>query len=71
MPQEDEPIVEFRRVGAAVRVTAMDPASLLEVSLQAPAGYPQALLVRSVLAKLRYRLDQEERRRRGQDGRRR
>jgi len=45
-------IVEVRRYGAAVKVTAIDPDSLIEVSLQAPAATPQSTLHQLALAKL-------------------
>ena len=54
--QRDDPIIELVRIGHAVRVTAIDPSSLVEVTLQAPAGLDPATLARAATAKLRYRL---------------
>ena len=51
MPAQ-HPIVEMRRYGAAVKVTAIDPESLIEVSFQAPAATPQTTLHQLALAKL-------------------
>ena len=45
-------IVEMRRFGTAMKVTALDPDTLVEVSLQAPAATPQATLHKLALAKL-------------------
>jgi len=44
--------IEIKRYGAAVKVTAVDSESLIEVSLQAPATTPQATLCQLALAKL-------------------
>ncbi|MDF2781491.1 MAG: hypothetical protein K0S96_1295 [Geminicoccaceae bacterium] len=50
----NEVILEFVRLGALVRVSAMDPASLTEVVLQGPAAAGEAALRRAVLQKLAY-----------------
>ena len=50
----DGVILEFVRLGALVRVSAMDPASLTEVVLQGPAAAGEAALRRAVLQKLAY-----------------
>jgi hypothetical protein len=57
MVDEAEPdgvILEFVRLGALVRVSAMDPASLTEVVLQGPAAAGEAALRRAALRKLAY-----------------
>jgi len=48
----DEVLLEFWRVGAAVKVTAVDPRSLVEVSIIGPASAGEAVLTRNAVAKL-------------------
>jgi hypothetical protein len=45
-------IIEFVRLGGLVRVSALDPASLVEVTLQGPAAAGEAALRQAVLRKL-------------------
>jgi hypothetical protein len=52
-----EVLIEFYQVGASVKVTAVDPETLTEVSIVGPAHAPQSQLERTVIAKLRYVLD--------------
>jgi hypothetical protein len=47
-------IIEFVRLGALVRVSALDPESLVEVTLQGPAAAGEAALRQAVLRKLDY-----------------
>jgi hypothetical protein len=57
MGEEIEPdgvILEFVRLGPLIRVSAIDPKSLTEVVLQAPAATGKAVLRRAVLRKLVY-----------------
>ncbi len=49
-----EVIVEFAQVGPVVKVSALDVASLTEVSIQGPASAPRAVLERNALARLEY-----------------
>jgi hypothetical protein len=49
-----EIIVEFAEVGLAVKVSAMDTATLTEVCVQGPASAPRAVLERNALARLKY-----------------
>ncbi len=49
-----EILLEFQRVGGAVKVTAVDPATQIEVSIQGPASSGEAALRRTAIAKLRY-----------------
>ena len=49
-------ILEFTRVGAAVRVAAMDPATLTEGVIQGPAAAGEAALTEAALRKLAYML---------------
>lgn len=47
-------IVEFQTVGNAVKVSAIDPATLTEVSIAAPADAGETLLKRLAVRKLLY-----------------
>ena len=60
--ERGEVIVEFVRLGALVRVSALDVASLTEVVLQGPAAAGEAALRRAVLRKLAYALARQARR---------
>jgi hypothetical protein len=51
-----EVLLEFRRVGLSVKVTAMDPETLTEGSIVGPASAGEAELTRAAIAKLRYML---------------
>ncbi len=47
-------IIEFHRIGNAVKVSAMDPATLTEVSLMGAPGVGETELTRLVVRKLEY-----------------
>lgn len=49
-----EVLFEFKRIGNAVKVTAIDAATGTEVSLQAPASLSKKTLENNAIAKLRY-----------------
>jgi hypothetical protein len=49
-----EVFIEFHRVGNAVKVSAMDSESLVEVSVMGAATTPPAVLERAALRKLAY-----------------
>ena len=49
-------IIEFHRVGNAVKVTAMDPATLIEVSIVGAPNVGDTALTRLVVRKLEYML---------------
>ncbi|MEE8272166.1 MAG: hypothetical protein V3R98_10615 [Alphaproteobacteria bacterium] len=51
---EREVLLEFMRIGNAVKVTAVDPVTLTEVSIQGPATSTEAALTRAAVAKLAY-----------------
>lgn len=51
---EGDYIIEFHQVGTYVKVSIMDPASLTEVSMVAPASLPQNQLVQAAIRKLKY-----------------
>jgi len=49
-----EVILEFRAIGNAVKVTAVDPKTLIEVSIMGAATAGKEALKRAALRKLRY-----------------
>lgn len=53
MPEQDV-LLEFRRIGKLVKVTAVDPVTLTEVTIQGPASASREMLRRTVIAKLNY-----------------
>lgn len=50
---------EFRQIGHAVKVTAIDALTAIEVSIPAPANMPEALLQARALKRLEYVLRKE------------
>jgi len=54
MADEQGYIIEFHQVGNAVKVSAMDPRTLIEVSMVGAAGLSDAELTRLVVRKLEY-----------------
>jgi len=57
----DEVLLEFRRIGAAVKVTAVDPRTLVEVSIVGPAAAGEPVLTRNAIAKLDRALERRRR----------
>ena len=53
-PGEEDIIIEFWRIGNSVKVSAMDPKTLTEVSIVGPATASDNELKRTVLNKLEY-----------------
>jgi len=49
-----EVIIEYAPVGNVVKVSAMDTASLTEISISGPASSPQSLLKANALKRLEY-----------------
>ena len=49
-----EIILEYQRIGPVVKVSAIDPHTLIEVTIQGPASWGEAALRRTALAKLDY-----------------
>ncbi len=49
-----EIIIEFHPIGNLVKVSAMDTASLTEISIQGPATAGQVVLKRNALRRLEY-----------------
>ncbi|MBM3568227.1 MAG: hypothetical protein FJX46_05660 [Alphaproteobacteria bacterium] len=54
--RDDGYIIEFHRVGAFVRVSAMDPATLTEVSIVGSPRATEVELTRTAVNKLKYML---------------
>ena len=52
--QGREVIIEFHAVGTFMKVSALDVASLTEVSIQGPASAGQEILKRNAVKKLEY-----------------
>ena len=59
----NEVIIEFQQIGNAVKVTAVDPESLIEVSIVGPSGAGEEILKRTAIRKLEYVI--EKRRKEG------
>ena len=51
-----EVLIEFQQVGNAVKVTAVDTETLVEVSMMGPASAGQEVLKLNVIRKLKYGL---------------
>ena len=49
-----EVLVDFQQIGNAVKVTAMDNKSMVEVSIMGPASAGEEVLKRNVINKLNY-----------------
>jgi hypothetical protein len=54
MAEHEGYIIEFHRIGNAVKVSAMDPRTLTEVSMMGSAGVGDAELTRLAIRKLEY-----------------
>ena len=52
--QDEEVLLEFHQIGAVVKVSAVDPATLTEVSISGPASAGEAALGQAAIRKLRY-----------------
>ena len=57
----NEVIIEFLRIGNAVKVTAVDPESMIEVSIVGPADAGEETLKRTAIRKLEYVIDKNRR----------
>ncbi len=53
-PNSGEVFIEYKQIGAIVRVTAVDAVTGTEVSFQAPANTPPSDLQRTAVNKLNY-----------------
>lgn len=47
-------IIEFQAIGRTVKVSAIDPATLTEVSIVAPSSATEGQMTQAVLKKLHY-----------------
>ena len=56
MSEADNYIIEFTQIGANVKVTAVDPKTMTEVSIVGGAQYSQEYLTRQAVKKLEYML---------------
>jgi hypothetical protein len=56
-----EYIVEFTQIGRSIKVTAMDPKSLLEASIVGPANVSNEMLASQAIRKLEYVLSKVRR----------
>jgi hypothetical protein len=54
MSEADNYIIEFTRIGGTVKVTAIDPRTMTEVSIVGGARYSQDFLTRRAVKKLEY-----------------
>ena len=59
MSETDNYIIEFTQIGANVKVTAIDPKTMTEVSIVGGAQYSQEFLTRQVVKKLEYVLSKQ------------
>lgn len=55
-----EVLVEFQQIGNAVKVTAMDTDSMVEVSIMGPVSAGEEVLKRNVINKLNYILSKKD-----------
>jgi hypothetical protein len=55
-----EVLVEFQQIGNAVKVTAMDTKSMVEVSIMGPATAGEDILKRNVINNLNYILSKKD-----------
>ena len=55
-----EVLVEFQQIGNAVKVTAMDTKSMVEISIMGPATAGEEILKRNVINKLNYVLSKKD-----------
>lgn len=55
-----EVLVEFQQIGNAVKVTAVDTVTMVEVSIMGPASAGEELLKRNVINKLNYVLSKKD-----------
>lgn len=68
MAEKDGIIIEFYSVGAYVKVSAVDPTSLTEVSIVGDPSRGEEALIRAVVDKLNYVLERQGRQRKRQGG---
>ena len=54
MTELDEVIIEFHQIGSSVKVSAVDPVTLREVSIVGSATAGEEALTRAAIRKLKY-----------------
>lgn len=54
---DNKVLLEFQRIGNSVKVTAVDPESLIEVSVVGSASAGEEILKRTAINKLKYVLE--------------
>ena len=59
MVELEEVIIEFQQIGSAVKVSAIDPATLREVSIVGSPRAGEEALKRAAIRKLMYVLDKK------------
>ena len=52
--QDEEVLLEFHQIGSVVKVSAIDPVTLTEVSISGPASAGEQALRQAAIKKLRY-----------------
>ncbi|MGE5145992.1 MAG: DUF6898 family protein [Candidatus Eiseniibacteriota bacterium] len=52
--QDEEVLLEFHQIGSVVKVSAVDPVTLTEVSISGPASAGEQALKQAAIRKLRY-----------------
>jgi hypothetical protein len=57
---DKEVLLEFQRIGNAVKVVAMDPETLVEVTIMGPPGAGEEALSRIAMRKLEYVLNKRK-----------
>ncbi len=65
---ESEVLIEFHHLGNVVKVTAVDPRSLLEASIVGDPAMGEAALSHAAIRKLRYVLERRQARDKAADG---
>ena len=59
-PGNGDVILEFQQIGKIVKVIAVDPVTLVEVSIMGPASAGQEVLKRNAINKLQYVLSKKQ-----------
>lgn len=54
MTERESYIIEFHQLGNVVKVSAVDPATMIEVSIVGPANAGEEMLRRNAVRKLQY-----------------
>lgn len=57
-----EILIEFVPIGNFVKVTAIDPVTLIEVSIISDRNYPKELMKQNAIKKLKWKIEKSPRR---------